>query len=394
MWNWPASIAAAVLCALQYRRMAKTEADLQRAEEQARFATEERKAERAGRVKAEKELRQLQLRMGQLDSLSATPPLALLAQSQQYEDAQQQLEQQQPEQQQQARTSDGLDLQQVAFPLRPVGLMRSCFSRRNGTPRQPLLVPAARARLTLRKGLSPDFFEGLQQYSHCWVLYIFHQNTDLQRLVPRLDGGKLGVFATRSPHRPCPIGLSVARVVAIEGRSLVLEGADIVDGSPVLDIKPFVPFCDNVPTAAAPAWVAAKAEDEPLNIGALRIPPAAEAAMLRCWQRLGKRSLYRNFEQYKELVAQVLSRDIRSVTQRIKVPQRAQHGGPAALGTSGSVQQPQQQDTAPAASAAGTEEEGGYWKVVLDGIQLGYDVEPDSRDVVLLSARLATASDE
>jgi hypothetical protein len=138
-----------------------------------------------------------------------------------------------------------------------------------------------------------------------------------------------------------------------------------------------------------------QAEDEPLNIGALRIPPAAEAAMLRCWQRLGKRSLYRNFEQYKELVAQVLSRDIRSVTQRIKVPQRAQHGGPAALGTSGSVQQPQQQETAPAASAAGTEEaEGGYWKVVLDGIQLGYDVEPDSRDVVLRSARLATASDE
>lgn len=117
--------------------------------------------------------------------------------------------------------------------------------------------------------------------------------------------------------------------------------------------------------------------------------------MLRCWQRLGKRSLYRNFEQYKELVAQVLSRDIRSVTQRIKVPQRAQHGGPAALGTSGSVQQPQQQETAPAASAAGTEEaEGGYWKVVLDGIQLGYDVEPGSRDVVLRSARLATASDE
>lgn len=60
------------------------------------------------------------------------------------------------------------------------------------------------------------------------------------------------------PLRPCPIGLSVAQVVRVEGRTLTLAGADIVDGSPVLDIKPFVPFCDNVPAAAAPAWVAAQ----------------------------------------------------------------------------------------------------------------------------------------
>lgn len=77
------------------------------------------------------------------------------------------------------------------------------------------------------------------------------------RRVPRLDGGKLGAFATRSPHRPCPIGLSVARVVGVEGRTLVLGGADIVDGSPVLDIKPYVPFADVVPSASAPHWVAA-----------------------------------------------------------------------------------------------------------------------------------------
>lgn len=55
-------------------------------------------------------------------------------------------------------------MQQLAFPLRPVGVLRSCFSRRNGTPRQPLLVPSARARLTLRAGLSADFLDGLQQY--------------------------------------------------------------------------------------------------------------------------------------------------------------------------------------------------------------------------------------
>lgn len=68
-----------------------------------------------------------------------------------------------------ASGSDQLDWQSTAFPMRPIGLLRSCFSRRNGTPRQPLLVPAARAALTLRPDLSADFFEGLQGYSHCWV---------------------------------------------------------------------------------------------------------------------------------------------------------------------------------------------------------------------------------
>ena len=65
-----------------------------------------------------------------------------------------------------AAAQPALDLQQLAFPLRPIGILCSCFSRRNGTPRQPLLVPAARARLTLRPELSAAFLEGLQEYSH------------------------------------------------------------------------------------------------------------------------------------------------------------------------------------------------------------------------------------
>ncbi|GFH08291.1 TsaA-like domain-containing protein [Haematococcus lacustris] len=102
--------------------------------------------------------------------------------------------------------------------------------------------------------------------------------------VPRLNGGRLGVLATRSPHRPCPIGLSVAKVIAVEGRSVLLGGTDLVDGSPVLDLKPYV-FCDAVPDACAPAWVKAwpwlsflqaEAEDEPLLVAAverLHAPP-------------------------------------------------------------------------------------------------------------------------
>ena len=129
----------------------------------------------------QRELRQLQLRLGQLESTSSSGAPAALAPGGGGE-------------QQHASGggagSGALDLLGVAFPLRPVGILRSCFSRRNGTPRQPLLVPAARARLTLRPGLSGDFLEGLGQYSHCWVLYIFHENTDLQRLWhPERDSG-------------------------------------------------------------------------------------------------------------------------------------------------------------------------------------------------------------
>ena len=153
----------------------------------------------------------------------------------------------------------------VTLRAKAVGTVYSCFSRRNGTPRQPGLVSSARAVLALRPGVPHDCLTGLEAFSHCWVLYVFHQNTDLhvaqqqqgagaaaarpqgQRIksrvaVPRLDGDTRGVFATRTPHRPVPIGLSLGRLRLVDAaRGLVhFEGLDLVDGTPVVDIKPFV----------------------------------------------------------------------------------------------------------------------------------------------------------
>jgi tRNA-Thr(GGU) m(6)t(6)A37 methyltransferase TsaA len=230
--------------ALQIAHRAALHARLRGKDEEVAALAQERRNERTGRIKAERELREAQLKQSQAGGGGGGEAAAAAA------------------------ASLPVDLAQVAFPLRPIGLLRSCFSRRNGTPRQPLLVPAARAALTLRADLSPDFLQGLAGYSHCWVLYVFHENTDLQRLwqagsggvrakirVPRLNGGRLGVLATRSPHRPCPVGLSVAEIVGVQGSTLILGGADIVDGTPVLDIKPYVAFCDAVPGATAPHWV-------------------------------------------------------------------------------------------------------------------------------------------
>ena len=164
----------------------------------------------------------------------------------------------------------------------PIAKVHSCFSRRNGTPRQGgNLVPNARCVLTLAPGLPRDLLAGMDKYTHVWVIYVFHANTNAgdtrnggavkaKVRVPRLDGKTVGALATRTPHRPLPIGLSLGRVVSVDARAgtLTLAGADLVDGTPVLDVKPYVPFCDRVEDAAAPAWVGKEAadRDEPLKI--------------------------------------------------------------------------------------------------------------------------------
>ena len=90
--------------------------------------------------------------------------------------------------------------------------------------------------------------EGLEEYSHMWVIYHFHKNTSHPKAKvapPRLGGERVGVFATRSPHRPCPIGLSLVDIERIESSCISFYGTDMVDGTPVLDIKPYIPFYDS-----------------------------------------------------------------------------------------------------------------------------------------------------
>jgi tRNA (Thr-GGU) A37 N-methylase len=75
---------------------------------------------------------------------------------------------------------------------------------------------------------------------------------------PRLHGLKLGALATRTPHRPNPIGLSLCEIIKVQDSCILLGGADIVDGSPVLDIKPYVPFCEALRSGVAPSWVSVR----------------------------------------------------------------------------------------------------------------------------------------
>ncbi|MDD2806115.1 MAG: tRNA (N6-threonylcarbamoyladenosine(37)-N6)-methyltransferase TrmO [Elusimicrobiales bacterium] len=136
------------------------------------------------------------------------------------------------------------------FPqLRPIGVLESCFREKFGTPRQPHLVPGSTARLRIHPCYSPEHsLAGLAQFSHVWLLSWFHLNTNKtfhpKIHPPRMKGGKIGVFASRSPHRPNPLGLSLAKLEKVQGDTLYLSGIDLINGTPILDIKPYLPFSD------------------------------------------------------------------------------------------------------------------------------------------------------
>ncbi|WP_151704023.1 tRNA (N6-threonylcarbamoyladenosine(37)-N6)-methyltransferase TrmO [Nitrincola alkalilacustris] len=145
------------------------------------------------------------------------------------------------------------------YSLSPIGIVRSPFKEKFGIPRQPGLATSIPARIELLPPYDvPEAFRGLDECSHIWVIFIFSatasQGWKAMVRPPRLGGNRrLGVFATRSTFRPNPIGLSVVRFEGIRqdsnGLWLEVSGADLMDGTPVLDIKPYLPYADSISDA-------------------------------------------------------------------------------------------------------------------------------------------------
>lgn len=140
------------------------------------------------------------------------------------------------------------------FNMVPIGLISSCFKNKNGIPRQPSLCQTSKARLEINKTsfTNPEHSViGLNEFTHIWILFVFHKNKESSMKAkihpPRLNGTSVGVFSTRSPHRPCAIGLSLTKLEKIIGNTIFLSGIDILDGTPVLDIKPYIPSYDIPP---------------------------------------------------------------------------------------------------------------------------------------------------
>jgi tRNA-Thr(GGU) m(6)t(6)A37 methyltransferase TsaA len=140
--------------------------------------------------------------------------------------------------------------------LKPVGVLKTCYPDKFGVPRQPGLVRAAWGELVFEREWQPELaLEGLEQFSHVWLIFGFHLNTnEVYRPKvhpPRMHGGSIGVFATRSPHRPNPVGLSLVKIEKREGAKLWVSGPDLVDGTPIFDVKPYLPMVESIPTATA-----------------------------------------------------------------------------------------------------------------------------------------------
>lgn len=185
--------------------------------------------------------------------------------------------------------------------LHPIGIIRSPYRDKFAVPRQSGLAPSVSARLNILPEFAiAEAFAGLEQASHVWLQWQFHKHApgEWKPSVrpPRLGGNaRLGVFATRSSFRPNSLGLSVCRLQSInlsDGVTLHLSGSDLVDGTPVFDIKPYVPYADRVeearldwaesaPQSLAVRWSAeAEANVDDLNLDDITLAMIAEILSL------------------------------------------------------------------------------------------------------------------
>jgi tRNA (adenine37-N6)-methyltransferase len=151
-----------------------------------------------------------------------------------------------------------------ALTVTPIGFARTPFRERSEAPRQPRAAADVAGTIELRPGQG---FEhalcDLEQWDRLWVLFWFHLNQGWRpKVLPPRSATRRGVFSTRSPHRPNPLGLSVVRLERVEGLVLHVRDVDLIDGTPVLDIKPYVAYADAHPDAKS-GWLEAGAADDP-----------------------------------------------------------------------------------------------------------------------------------
>lgn len=195
----------------------------------------------------------------------------------------------------------------MTYSVSPIGFVRSCFKEKFAIPRQPQLAPAARGVLELVAPFNQgDAVQGLEQVSHVWLLFLFHQALEDKPRIkvrpPRLGGNKsMGVFATRATHRPNGIGQSVVRLDRVEADRLWLSGIDLLDGTPILDIKPYVPYADSV----------AEATNEIASAAPLLVPVHWQALALE----QARTHAQRLQEPLVELIEQCLAQDPRPAYQ-------------------------------------------------------------------------------
>jgi len=202
--------------------------------------------------------------------------------------------------------------------LNHIGYIHSPYKEKFAVPRQPGLVPSATAELEIVAPYDDiNAFSGLETFSHLWLVFIFHKNGDVQGKnkwsptvrPPRLGGNKrLGVFATRSPCRPNPIGLSLVEfhgIKQVNGKIfLKLSNIDLVEGTPIIDIKPYIPYADSKPDA-----LAGFAQLQPASLMQVQFSSQAESKL---------DSIKLDYPTLRQLIIEVLQQDPRPAYKKNK----------------------------------------------------------------------------
>jgi len=233
--------------------------------------------------------------------------------------------------------------------LKPIGVVHSIYRLCVGTPRQGLLAPNAKGKIEIFQDvISSDSVLGLEDYSHVWIVFLFHLNTTTtttnnndnnkkktknkgkrqqqqqQQLhskvaPPALGGKKVGIFSTRTPHRPNPFGVTLCRLERVEvtddGTAVLhVSGLDLVDGTPVLDVKPYVGEYDSIPSAKVPEWVSEGLDKRRRIVWKARANAQLEGIVSSKSHSL---EFYNDdsFESIKSCIEEVLSVDVRSTYQ-------------------------------------------------------------------------------
>jgi tRNA-Thr(GGU) m(6)t(6)A37 methyltransferase TsaA len=155
----------------------------------------------------------------------------------------------------------------VELKLQPIGVVHSPFTERSQAPRQPAAARDVRGSIELFPGHGYEYgLSDIEGFSHLWVLFWFHLNEGWRpKVLPPRSSRRRGVFATRAPYRPNPIGLSVVKLEAVEGLKLEISGIDILDQTPVLDLKPYVAYTDAL-SDSTNGWLESSDPIEPYEV--------------------------------------------------------------------------------------------------------------------------------
>ncbi|CAJ1958928.1 unnamed protein product [Cylindrotheca closterium] len=233
------------------------------------------------------------------------------------------------------------DADPYAMRLSTIGTIVSPYTKRMGTPRQGALVPSSRGFVQFNSSLSPEAVDGIAEYSHLWVIFQFHANTSLATSKktkirpPRGGGRKVGMLATRSPHRPNALGLSLVIIDRWEPstRRLYIKALDLVHGTPVYDVKPYVHW--DIPgnvydtsLLKLPDWVENKEDVLP----SVEFTDAAEASLLKFVEHNRLAPLYSSkdktsLEAAKQTLLEILAQDPRTSHKGVSKNQRGSLSG-------------------------------------------------------------------